>query len=83
MLRRIVNRNCDGLGRSAHRDLAGAAMERRTWRSDASEDSPHGYVGALTDITRQKEIEVLHLREVERRAADAEENRVMSVKAPT
>ena len=36
---------------------------------------PDGYVGALTDITRQKEIEMLHIREVEQRAVDAEENR--------
>ncbi|BGO94298.1 hypothetical protein NBRC10512_002748 [Rhodotorula toruloides] len=36
---------------------------------------PDGYVGALTDITRQKEVEMLHIREVEQRAADAEENR--------
>ncbi|GAA5906400.1 hypothetical protein JCM5296_000445, partial [Sporobolomyces johnsonii] len=34
-----------------------------------------GYVGALTDITRQKEMEELHIRTVEQRAADAEENR--------
>ncbi|GAA5867623.1 hypothetical protein JCM3774_001533 [Rhodotorula dairenensis] len=44
-------------------------------RSSSEVGLPDGYVGALTDITRQKEIEVLHLREVERRAADAEENR--------
>ncbi|GAA5995875.1 uncharacterized protein JCM10292_004800 [Rhodotorula paludigena] len=36
---------------------------------------PDGYVGALTDITRQKELEMLHIREVEQRALDAEENR--------
>ncbi|GAA6054361.1 hypothetical protein JCM3770_003336 [Rhodotorula araucariae] len=36
---------------------------------------PDGYVGALTDITRQKEVEMLHIREVEQRAVDAEENR--------
>lgn len=44
-------------------------------RASSEEGVPNGYVGALTDITRQKEIELLHLREVERRAADAEENR--------
>ncbi|GAA6059978.1 hypothetical protein JCM10212_001327 [Sporobolomyces blumeae] len=36
---------------------------------------PTGWVGALTDITRQKEVEELHIRTVEQRAADAEENR--------
>ncbi|GAA5948632.1 hypothetical protein JCM21900_005196 [Sporobolomyces salmonicolor] len=36
---------------------------------------PDGYVGALTDITRQKEMEELHIRTIEQRAADAEENR--------
>ncbi|BGP19092.1 hypothetical protein JCM10213v2_007179 [Rhodosporidiobolus nylandii] len=37
---------------------------------------PDGYVGALTDITRQREVELLHIREVEQRAADAEQNRI-------
>lgn len=34
-----------------------------------------GFVGAITDITRQKKLEALHIQIVDQRAADAEENR--------
>ncbi|GAA6013850.1 hypothetical protein JCM10207_008212 [Rhodosporidiobolus poonsookiae] len=34
------------------------------------------FVGALTEITKQKEVELLHIREVEQRAADAEQTRI-------
>jgi len=34
-----------------------------------------GFVGSITDISSQKRVEQLHIQEVERRAADAEENR--------
>ncbi|GAA5905350.1 uncharacterized protein JCM6883_006368 [Sporobolomyces salmoneus] len=36
---------------------------------------PAGWVGALTDITQQKRIEELHIRNVEERMRDVEENR--------
>ncbi|BGO94263.1 hypothetical protein NBRC10512v2_006371 [Rhodotorula toruloides] len=34
-----------------------------------------GYIGSITDITHQKEVEAFHVSEVEQRARDAEENR--------
>ncbi|GAA5973125.1 hypothetical protein JCM11641_006280 [Rhodosporidiobolus odoratus] len=45
-------------------------------RASADGGIPDGYVGALTDITSQKEVELLHIREVEQRAADAEQTRI-------
>ncbi|KPV74021.1 uncharacterized protein RHOBADRAFT_54592 [Rhodotorula graminis WP1] len=34
-----------------------------------------GYIGSITDISHQKEVEAFHIREVEQRAQEAEENR--------
>lgn len=34
-----------------------------------------GYIGSITDISHQKEVEASHVKVVEQRAADAEENR--------
>ncbi|GAA5891499.1 hypothetical protein JCM6882_004493 [Rhodosporidiobolus microsporus] len=45
-------------------------------RSSADVGLPDGYVGALTDITKQKEAELLHIKAVEQRAADAEQTRI-------
>ncbi|GAA5825914.1 hypothetical protein JCM11251_000050 [Rhodosporidiobolus azoricus] len=44
-------------------------------RAAADVGLPDGYVGALTDITKQKEAELLHIKAVEQRAIDAEETR--------
>ncbi|GAA5995793.1 uncharacterized protein JCM10292_004752 [Rhodotorula paludigena] len=34
-----------------------------------------GFIGSITDITHQKEVEAFHIREVEQRAQEADENR--------
>ncbi|GAA6056619.1 hypothetical protein JCM3770_006359 [Rhodotorula araucariae] len=34
-----------------------------------------GFIGSITDISHQKEVEAFHIREVEQRAQEAEENR--------
>ncbi|GAA6012992.1 hypothetical protein JCM11491_000931 [Sporobolomyces phaffii] len=44
-------------------------------RASAEVGLPAGWVGALTDITQQKKIEELHIRNVEERMRDVEENR--------
>ncbi|KAK4047296.1 hypothetical protein OIV83_005474 [Microbotryomycetes sp. JL201] len=44
-------------------------------RPFSEEGVQRGFVGSITDISQQKRVEALHIQEVERRAADAEENR--------
>lgn len=47
----------------------------RFFQDAASIGSGGGFVGAITDISRPKQIEALHIQTVDQRAADAEENR--------
>ncbi|SGY14975.1 BQ5605_C013g07190 [Microbotryum silenes-dioicae] len=54
--------------------------DRENWvlwemRSFSESGLRRGFVGSITDITASKRLEKLHLRAVEQRAADAEENR--------
>ncbi|SCV70301.1 BQ2448_1695 [Microbotryum intermedium] len=54
--------------------------ERENWvlwemRSFSESGLRRGFVGSITDITASKRLEKLHLRAVEQRASDAEENR--------
>ncbi|ORY86726.1 hypothetical protein BCR35DRAFT_302457 [Leucosporidium creatinivorum] len=69
-----------------HKPAAVATTMEFRWKKDQnwvlfeirpfSESGIHrGFVGSITDISSQKRVEQLHIQEVERRAADAEENR--------
>lgn len=49
-----------------------AQFEIRAFQDVRSQD---GFVGAITDITTQKELELAHIRAVENRATEAEEQR--------
>ncbi|GAA5864241.1 hypothetical protein JCM8547_001304 [Rhodosporidiobolus lusitaniae] len=45
-------------------------------RASADVGLPDGWVAAMTDITKQKELEMKHIEEVEKRAQDAEQTRI-------
>ncbi|GAA6041500.1 hypothetical protein JCM8097_001909 [Rhodosporidiobolus ruineniae] len=68
-------------GRAAEAEERQFRFQHGRWaqleiRASVDVGLPDGYVGALTDITKQKELELKHIQEVERRAADAEQTRI-------